>query len=223
MADGRPAPVAPPPKRSSKTPPKAPAAIAAAVLVAAPLATQFEGYRGTAYRDPAHILTVCYGETEAVDPVRVYSRDECAARLRSRMAADYAPPLLKCLPPLADTRRAQVFGALLDASYNAGPAAVCKSRMAAAIKAGDWVGGCRGLVGWYVTARDRRTGERKQLPGLVKRRQAESRTCMLGAVLTPAAVQAAPPPAPPAPPAPPPRPSLLQRIAQFINHLLGVR
>ena len=158
----------------------APAIIAAAVLVAAPLATQFEGYRGKAYLDPAHILTVCYGETEGVDPSRIYSQDECATKLRARLAKDYAPRLAQCLPQLVDRRRVNVFGALLDASYNAGWAAVCRSRMAVAIKAGDWRQACLLIDGWYVTARDRRSGARIALPGLVTRRKKERDVCLRG-------------------------------------------
>jgi lysozyme len=188
------------------------AIIAAAVLVAAPLATQFEGYRGKAYYDPAHILTVCYGETQGVDPTRIYSKDECAAKLRRRMASDYAPAILKCLPELGDLQRRYVFGALLDASYNAGPKAVCSSRMATAIHAGDWAGGCAGFKGWYVTARDRKTGVRKTLPGLLKRRVAEAATCA-----TIVATQAAPrPPAPTAAPL-----TMWQRIDRFFSKLFG--
>jgi hypothetical protein len=60
-------------------------------------------------------------------------------------------------------RRLKVFGALLDAAYNAGWRkwrAVCNSRMARSIHAGDWAGACNGFYGWYTTARDRKTGVR---------------------------------------------------------------
>lgn len=219
------APPRPSAPAASKTPPKAPALIAAAVLIAVPLATQFEGYRGKAYLDPASILTQCYGETEGVDPSRIYSRDECAAKLRARMAKDYAPPILACLPQL-DMDHRYVFGALLDASYNAGPVAVCKSRMAIAIRTGDWSGACHGFLGWYTTAKDRKTGLRRELPGLVTRRKAEARTCTTVPVQAPPIVarapepRAAPPTAVPAPashPAPPARLTLWQRIWRFVG------
>lgn len=155
--------------------------IAGLVAAAAPLATKWEGYRGKAYLDPAHILTQCYGETEGVDPSRIYSKDECAAKLRKRMAKDYAPALLACLPELMDPKRQFVGGALLDASYNAGPAAVCKSPMAAEIRAGNWRQACDRLPGWYVTARNRKTGVRVRLPGLVNRRNDERLVCLRGA------------------------------------------
>jgi GH24 family phage-related lysozyme (muramidase) len=106
-----------PPSSNKKT---TGAIIALAVLVAAPLAATWEGYRGKAYYDPAHILTVCYGETEHIDPAKIYSKDECVAKLRTRMANDYAPRIAKCLPEVVNERRVKVFAALLDASYNAG-------------------------------------------------------------------------------------------------------
>jgi hypothetical protein len=55
--------------------------------------------------------------------------------------------------------------ALLDASYNAGPGAVCKSSMVAKINAGDIRGGCNAFTGWYV----RSDGQVRK--GLVARRQ----------------------------------------------------
>lgn len=173
-------------KPSQKGPLAAGAAliIAAAVGVAsAELTEPSEGMGpkpGAAYYDPAHILTQCYGETRDVDRSRIYNRDECAVKLRRRMARDYAPAILACIPELGDERRVKVFAALLDAAYNAGPAAVCNSRMKRSIRAGDWVGGCNGFYGWYATARDRRTGKRIALRGLQIRRQKEAALCLAG-------------------------------------------
>jgi lysozyme len=135
--------------------------------------------RNKPYLDPAHILTVCYGETQGIDQAKIYSNDECAIRLRKRLAEDYAPRIIACLPELTE-RRIKVFGALLDAAYNAGPVAVCNSRMARSIHAGDWAGSCNGFYGWYATARDRRTGKRIQLRGLEIRRQKEAALCREG-------------------------------------------
>jgi hypothetical protein len=123
------------------------------------------------------------------------------ALLRARMARDYAPHLLQCVPAFVDIDRRFAFGALLDASYNAGWAAACKSRMAVSFRAGDWAQGCAGFKGWYVTARKRTTGQRIMLKGLVRRRDAEAATCS-SALPSP---QQAPPPPQPAPPAHPRR------------------
>lgn len=149
-------------------------------MVAAPLTASYEGYSPKVYYDPAHILTQCYGETRDIDPSKMYSKDECMAKLRARMAKDYAPQIAQCLPQIATDERVKVFAALLDASYNAGTAAVCKSRMAISIKAGKWAEACNGFYGWYTTARDRKTGQRIALRGLVIRREKEAALCKEG-------------------------------------------
>jgi lysozyme len=196
---------APPPK----TPPKAPAFVAAAVLLATTALTiPSEGTRLRPYWDPAHIRTVCNGETKGVQE-RAYSAAECQILLEQRMARDYAPAIERCAPQVANDRRLKIFAALLDASYNAGTAAVCSSPMVARIKAGDLAGACGAFTakirvgpivadGWFVTARYRGkpqpahamsragwhwTGKSwiKQLGGLVTRRGKEARLCLQGA------------------------------------------
>lgn len=212
----------PAPRPDSGSGAKKAALIAAAVLVIAPITASQEGLVTKARPDPAHIPTYCYGETQNVDPERIYTKSECMGLLRKRLARDYAPKILACVPQLQE-RSVYVFAALVDASYNAGPVAVCKSPMAIRIRAGDWLGGCHAFVGWYTTARDRKTGVRKSLPGLVKRRRdVEAPLCVKGATLQP--VDYPQPPAPPAvvqaPPTPPPAPSLMQRIGSFFRSLL---
>jgi lysozyme len=150
------------------------------VLIAEPLGARWEGTVLKPYLDPAGILTVCRGETEYIE-LRIYSNEECAKMHRERLARDYAPRLAKCLPQIAVMERVKVFGALLDASYNAGWAAVCKSRMADLMRAGQWVAACKAIDGWYVTARNRKTGVRVKLKGLVSRRRDEMRVCLQGA------------------------------------------
>jgi lysozyme len=143
--------------------------------VAGALTQPNEGYVGKVYRDPAGYLTQCYGERQ-VDPSVIYSKDQCAAKLRVRMARDYAAPLIKCVPDFADPRFQWAFGAALDAAYNAGPAAVCRSPMARNFNAGKWAEGCVAFRGWYTTARG------VQYPGLVRRRNEETAYCITGAL-----------------------------------------
>ncbi len=152
------------------------ACIAAACAVAAPFVMKSEGLRTRPYLDPVKIPTVCYGETQV--EMRVYSRDECGALLRRQLARRYAPKVLECLPQLAAPNRKHEFAALIDSAYNAGPAAVCKSRMAIHIRAGRWISACNSIEGWYTTGRDRRTGVRKSFPGLVKRRIEMKQLCL---------------------------------------------
>ncbi len=173
-------PAAPlPPKQPISQPAKGTAIagfIAVACAICAPYVMESEGLRTKPYLDPVKIPTVCYGETNV--EMRVYTRNECGDLLRRQLARKYAPPIVKCIPQLAAANRANEFAAMIDTSYNAGPAAVCKSRMAIHFRAGRWTAGCKSIEGWYVTAKDRRTGVRKAYPGLVKRRIVMSQLCL---------------------------------------------
>ena len=163
-------PMTPPPKRTipAKTAGGI-AAIALAVAAVAPFLTAKEGVVTHPYRDPVGIPTVCVGETQNIE-ARNYSRDECGLMLRKRLAIDYAPGILNCVPGLVD--RPKAFAALLDFSYNGGIRAACKSPMAAHFRAGQWQRGCDAFRGYYVTARG------VKLRGLVVRREGERLLCM---------------------------------------------
>lgn len=159
-------------------------AILAAVGIAAPIAQRWEGYSGKVYYDPAHIATQCYGETAFLRPDLIYSKDECAVKLRARMARDYAPVLAKCMPAFVGSnwqRYTNVYGALLDASYNAGPERVC-IRFAPVVNAGKLATACNALPTWFISAKNRKTGVRKVYQGLINRRNDERRTCLRGLV-----------------------------------------
>lgn len=153
------------------------AACAAACVVAVPVTTSFEGVVLHPYRDPAHILTWCIGETQG-KPELVYTRSQCGEMLRTRMLRDYAPQVIACVPGLVAPERRHVFAALIDASYNAGAKAVCHSPMAIAARAGQWAEACSRFSGWYTSAKDRRTGKRVYFAGLQRRRLAERTICL---------------------------------------------
>jgi GH24 family phage-related lysozyme (muramidase) len=171
-----------------------------------------EGFLPKAKPDPAHILTGCYGERvdlSDLDPNKIYSKSECGERLRKRLATEFAPQLAACLPQVATKEHIKVFAALLDASYNAHPARVCASPMAAHIRAGAWADACNTLTakghigslvthGWFTTARYRGKPQpasamrahgwtftagawRAEFGGLVTRRQKEAALCREGA------------------------------------------
>jgi GH24 family phage-related lysozyme (muramidase) len=165
-----------PPQPSLTRNQKIGAAIGAAVVIAAPLTASFEGLRTKPYYDPAHILTVCYGETER--EMRSYTEAECEGLLQNREAANYAPAIAKCVPGFADEKRRYAFAASIDASYNAGIRGFCNSRMARAFNAGDWKRGCDLFLGWRATAVVK--GQRVTLRGLERRRVAERNLCLKG-------------------------------------------
>lgn len=173
--------------------------IVASVAAVAPTLTQpNEGYVAKARPDPVGIMTGCYGETQAIDPLRVYSKSECGVLLRARMAKDYGPAVVRCVPDLADPAHAFALQATTDAAYNTGPRAFCRSRIAQLFNAHRWAEGCRAFIGWYTTGKRRlRKGEHARrgsvekviggvryevttLPGLVRRRREESNWCLTG-------------------------------------------
>lgn len=161
----------PPPSNGLSTKQKA-AAIAAACALCVPLTASFEGLRTHPYKDVTGTSTVCYGDTQV--PMRVYSSDQCGAFLRRKLARAYAPYLLRCVPEFIEPEHKRAFAALLDASYNAGWPAACKSRMAAAFNRGLWRTACDGFPGWYTTSKGR------PLAVLVRRRGAERYLCITG-------------------------------------------
>lgn len=132
-----------------------------------------------------HPLTWCYGQTPAdggnVKPGQVFTKTECDAQL-----AESLPKYLDAIVPCINGAIApkdlpvKVWASLVDAAYNAGPGAVCKSPMVAKINKGDVRGGCEAFRGWYV----RSAGEVRK--GLIARRsgidarKSERQLCLEG-------------------------------------------
>lgn len=148
--------------------------IATALGIAATMAAGFEGIRQTAYRDPGPgTITVCYGSTTDVDPHRIYSLDECRDRLDREML-EAVEAVERCVPGLPPN----VLAAFADAVFNVGPRIACDSRTSTAARllaAGEIAAACRELPRW---AKARVAGVLVELPGLVRRREAEMRVCL---------------------------------------------
>jgi lysozyme len=143
--------------------------------IAAAVAAPFEGLRQYAYYDPPGVLTVCYGHTKTVIKGRKYSIEECKALLTADMteAVNYVE---RCAPGLP----VHTAAALADAVFNLGPKVVCDtnaSTLARLLKAGDVAGACNQLPRWSYA---KVAGRSVQLPGLVKRREAERSMCLEG-------------------------------------------
>jgi lysozyme len=96
-----------------------------------------------------HPVTYCYGQTDEFGKVKEgtrFTKAECDKKLAESLPK-YLAKIEPCIKvPLPDKTKA----ALLDAAYNAGPAAVCRSPMVRKMNAGDLVGGCNAFAGWYV-------------------------------------------------------------------------
>ncbi len=139
------------------------AGVIAAAVVFLP---SWEGTDHVAKRDmigTGHPITYCHGQTDEFGKVKVgqHFTDEECNQLLALSLPKYLAPLQKCVTAeLPD----KTMASLLDAAYNAGPAAVCRSPMVAKMNAGDIKGGCNAFRGWYV----RSDGQTRK--GLVARR-----------------------------------------------------
>lgn len=119
-----------------------------------------------------HPLTYCNGLTSTDGKVKAGQRFTPAQckKLLAEALPKYWAPIEPCIHvPLPD----KTASSLLDASFNAGPTAVCKSPMLATMNKGDLKGGCEDFDGWYITTKN--NGLRRIVPGLVNRRSGDWR------------------------------------------------
>lgn len=149
--------------------------IAMATAIATAIAVPAEGLRRVAYYDPPGILTVCYGSTKNVVKGKVYSLQECKARLDADML-NAIETVDSCAPGLP----VHVLAAFGDAVYNLGPTVTCNTEKSAAarmLKAGDLKAACNELPKWN---KAKVAGVFVALPGLTKRREEEKAVCLEG-------------------------------------------
>jgi len=87
-------------------------------------AALLEGYSPKVYRDVGGVATYCYGETENVLLGKTYSKQECQALLKTRLA-EYGAGVLKCTSvPLTQNQ----YDAFTLFTYNVGVSGFCNSR-----------------------------------------------------------------------------------------------
>ncbi len=135
-------------------------AIALMAAILTPYTSHWEGTKLVPYKGIDKKWTVCTGETRV--EMRLYTSTECNGLLQKAIVSDFAPPVLKCVPTLSENVYA--FASLVDAAYNAGPAAACRSPMAKFFLVRNWRAGCEAFAGWYVTV------NRVPVRGLANRR-----------------------------------------------------
>jgi len=145
--------------------------IAAALAIAVPIVSKWEGKRNDPYEDEfvKGLMTVCYGETRV--KMQHYTDDQCKAMLQKSMQFDYMEPVAKCVPQIA--ARPYQLAAMSSLAYNVGVSGVCNSTAARRMRAGDIAGGCQAIKFWN------RSGG-IVIQGLVNRRADEYRLCMKG-------------------------------------------
>lgn len=142
-----------------------------AVEVAAELCRHFEGFRSKPYICPAGYPTIGYGTVFKPDGTRVTMDDPPITRqlaedwLIQELRNNYIAGVLKASPILISYPEA--LGAIGDFAYNLGVPRYRSSTLRRKINAGDWVAAKEQLMRWT------KAGGR-ELPGLVRRRKAES-------------------------------------------------
>lgn len=149
-----------------KTSQKAGAGTIAVIAAATTILTVWEGTDLVAKKDmigTGHPMTYCHGQTDEFGKVKEGQRFTPAQckDLLAKSLPKYLTPLQKCVTVDVPVK---TMAALLDAAYNAGPAAVCRSPMVAKINKGELAGGCNAFEGWYI----RSDGQVRR--GLVARR-----------------------------------------------------
>lgn len=153
---------------------KAAVGTAAIIALCVPFTAIREGTDLVAKRDPigtGHPLTYCHGQTDEFGKVKAGQRFTPAQcdKLLAESLPTYLTPLQACIHVDAP---ASVVAMELDAAYNAGTAAVCRSPMVAKTNAGDFKGACEAFSGWYIRASGR------VVPGLINRRNGEKQFCL---------------------------------------------
>jgi lysozyme len=150
--------------------------VGATAAVVASIAS-FEGYRDRAYDDGVGVQTIGFGTThtdtgtvkpgDKTDPVRAVIALQRGADQRARQLAECIGDV-----PLSKGE----WDAYVSWAYNVGTGAACNSTLVKKLKQHppDYTGACRELLKWT------RAGGH-ELPGLVKRRQAEYQMCIGGA------------------------------------------
>ena len=139
--------------------------------IAAALCKQFEGFRGKPYLCPAGVATIGYGSTYYADGRKValtdppMSEPDASTLLLQELHHTYLPGVLRQCPILlTDERKCN---AIVDFAYNLGAGRLQTSTLKRKINDQDWDAAQEQLMLWT-------KGGGRVLPGLVKRRAAES-------------------------------------------------
>jgi lysozyme len=143
---------------------------AGAILSAAgSLAYYFEGEIFKTYVDPVGVLTACVGHTgQDVALGQFFTEKQCTELfIKDLRAAEKSVNL--CIPKLPETMKP----AIISFTFNVGEGALCKSTLAKYANAAQYWAACGELRKWNKAGG-------KVLPGLVRRREAEYKSCVGG-------------------------------------------
>lgn len=129
------------------------------------LVKRFEGYEEKAYRCPAGVLTIGYGHTGGVYEGQVCTREQAERWLREDLRS--AENAVNALEPARPLRQCE-FDALVSFAFNVGISAFQNSTLLKLVKQGACEADIRAEFGKWIHSGG------KQLPGLVRRRNAEA-------------------------------------------------
>lgn len=127
------------------------------------LIKEFEGFRANAYRDPVNVWTIGFGTIRGVKPGDVMTRVEAEHRLRQELV-EYERAVERATGGNATQPQ---FDALVSFAYNVGVKGMAGSTVIKRHNSGDHQAAARAFGLWN------RAGGR-ELPGLTRRRAAES-------------------------------------------------
>ena len=145
------------------------AVVAAAIAIATPIVTKYEGYAARVYVDPVGISTYCYGETVNPVPGRLYSEEYCRDLLSGRLGG-FIRQVRKDVPSSVYMTPSEL-AAWGSFSYNVGSAAFRKSTAFQLLSQGKHVAACNQLSKWVYAGG-------KKFKGLVNRRAVEQAMCL---------------------------------------------
>ena len=142
-----------------------------ALATTASLIAGFEGLHTAAYRDPVGIPTACFGMTKGVKLGQQYSEAECEEYLFEQIIGYQRAVRERVEVPMTNSQLA----AITSFTYNVGVGAFEQSTLRRKLNQGDYEGACNELPRWkYGTV----AGVKIELPGLVRRREAERELCL---------------------------------------------
>lgn len=142
---------------------------AGAVAALVPLVVYFEGTVNKTYADPIGILTACTGHTgPELMPGQSFTAAQCEEMLYKDLLK-HADDIDCIKTPLTTGQKV----AFISFGFNVGKQKLCASTLAKKANAGDVDGACNELRRWTLAGG-------KELPGLVKRREAERAICLRG-------------------------------------------
>jgi lysozyme len=129
------------------------------------IVASFEGFRAKAYKCPAGVWTIGYGETKGVKPGDTTTEPEAREQLARRLD-EFQQGVVKSLAGATYTQNQ--LDAMTSLAYNIGLSAFQRSSVCRHHRTRDYTAAKASFAMWVKAAG-------KTLPGLVRRREAEAK------------------------------------------------